>query len=162
MKNLNMSKNEEMIIEAFNRGRVDEEHYEKGYALYRFSAFAKLNYENDNNIQEKVSKFLERLDVLDIRPERIFLWGGKAEIDWTPRAHQCVESREDYLRLALEFARFIDEIGSYDMEVNTGSFWDDANLVPDNETHKGKYKTKFNKECFDWQEEITIYDCIKM
>lgn len=158
MKNLKLTKNENMVYEAFEKGKVDEQHYEKDFALYRFSAFKYIPYENINQFEEEVTETLTRLHTLNIRPERVFLYGGRIEIDWTPRAHQCIQSREEYLELALEFAKFIDQLGDRDIEVNTGSFFDDAYLVPSHEKHKIKYNPKFNRERFNWNEEIEVLD----
>jgi hypothetical protein len=156
------SENERKVIDAFNNGRVDEEHYQKGYALYRFSAIKHIDYKNINDLEEACTETLTKLHFIDIRPERIFLYNGSLEIDWTPRAHQCIQSREEYLELALEFAKFIDQLGDRDIEVNSGSFFDDAYLVPSYEKHKIKYNPKFNRKCFNWNNEIEVIDITRM
>lgn len=150
------SENEKKVIDAFNNGEVDRQHYEKGHALYEFNALKHNKCKDDNDWREQIRNTIEKLGSLNIRPGRVCIWKSSMEIDWIPKGYRGVESKEDYLRLSLEFARFIDEIGDDDVMLNTGSFWDDALFVSDDDMYPIVYKTKFNPDCFNWDEEIEV------
>ncbi len=151
------SENKKKVYEAFLNDTVREDHYSEGNGIYRFSAFAELGCSDEKKLDKDLEELLNELYKLLVKPSRIFVYGNSVEIDWSPNGLQVVTSKENYLNISLEFAKFLDNAYINKLIVNEGSFCDDPDEFTDNQNREINNHPSFDKECFGY-DEIEIID----
>lgn len=154
---ITFSQNEYEVIKAFALDKVREDHYQDGNGIYRLSAMVTelggrkiINKVNTEETKENIKLFINILKLLKIRPCRVYTDFDYLIIDWSPNGDQVVTSREEYLRLSLEFARYIDSITFCTMSVHTNSFDDDPQFNEDGDisNYINNYSPHFLEESF--------------
>lgn len=147
---LTFSKNIDEVYGAFicEKG-VREDHYSNCNGIYRFCAVVKYKGLNERNINEAVLNLTQKLYKLPIIPSRIFIVDYELmEVEWAAKDYQIVKDKMQYLKLSLEFAKFLDESGIDELMVNLGAFNDDPEFFKDSSNKKFNTNPKFNVECF--------------
>ncbi|AVK49003.1 hypothetical protein AXY43_13770 [Clostridium sp. MF28] len=144
------SKNMDEVYRAFiNKDWVREDHYSDCNGVYRFCAVAKYKGLNEKNINEAVLNLTKKLYKLPIIPSRIFVSDYELiEVEWAARDYQIVNDKMQYLKLSLEFAKFLDECGIDELMINSGAYNDDPEFFKDSFNTKFNTNPKFNIECF--------------
>lgn len=147
---LMFSKNIDEVYGAFicEKG-VRKEHYSNCNGIYRFCAVAKYEVLNENNINEVVLNLTQKLYKLPIIPSRIFVSDyDLIEVEWAAKDLQIVKDKIQYLKLSLEFAKFLDESGIDELIINSGAFNDDPEFFKDALNRKFNTNPEFSVECF--------------
>lgn len=152
---ITLGENEYEVLKCFATDGVDDEHYKDGNGIYRFSATVErlggrmiINPTNPEETAENIKLFIGIMNLLRIRPYRVWIYPESLEIDWASNDAQIVTSREKYLRLSLEFARYIDSIKACSMKVNTGSFSDSPKCKDELNNYIKNYNPCFTEESF--------------
>lgn len=156
------SENEMRIIRDFQGSSVREDHYDGKHTMYKYSAdtrslfgkpiFGYGKKQDDENLEI----VLMILNSLKIRPSRIFVYrkNNEISIDWYPYNVPGYNTKEEYFKASLEFARYVDSIKGLDLKVQTGMFQDDPSE---------NSELSFNKRSFDrpdsLYDDISVMEC---
>lgn len=145
--------NERKVYKIFECDALRHDHYSDGNGIYRFDALAYFNCSCKNDIGEVAEEILERLYKLEVKPSRMSIFEDCIEVSWEANGFQIVSSKEQYLKLSLEFAKFLDSANIKELKLNEGSFDDD----PEYTEPVINLNPKFDNTCFG-SNEIKVID----
>lgn len=154
MKYLNV----EETKRAFEEEYIREDHYDGNNGIYRFAAnitmFSNKKIiipDDDEATMRNIQELKLKLESLEIPPSAIFIYRhtDSIAIDWWANGYQVVSSKEEYLKISLEFSEYIDKLTFADFEINTGMYCDDPFYTSGDEQKVYKnYNTRFILENF--------------
>lgn len=161
-----LTHSERKVIKTFINDGVRPDHYDGKNGLFRLGAelncvrgidLDKNGLISDTDIED--IKLL--LSAVDIPPSTFFIDDHCIYVDWTANGFLAIKSRKDYLKLALEFASYIDSLELFEFKVNTGMFDDDP-VEYDEYTEKLRQiqLPEFTAENYGASyEEMIVHDC---
>lgn len=125
-----LTNNEREVIKTFVNDEVRPDHYDCKNGLHRLSAdLTCIKGIKLNEIQPISDTAVEDIKLLlstiNVPPANLFISHGSIEVDWAPNGFLAIKSKQDYLKLALEFASYIDSLDLFEFTINTGMFEDD-------------------------------------
>ncbi len=158
--------NKQIVHEAFESDNVCTTHYKDGNSLYQMSAILS-TFNNRRIVSESIIETKRRLDGLTkyfkhlpVVPNEFFIIGDHLEVNWYAKGIQIVHSKDEYYKLYMVFASYLDDLNACNFIINEGTFSDGPYLKIDFYPCKERSHTvKFNSKCFGTTgEEIEVHD----
>jgi hypothetical protein len=157
------SKNELSMLRGFFKGsHYRRDHYGPSNVPYKFAAYY---YFEDSCTKSEVLQLCDIFLMSDVIPSKFFLYDNCSRgriwteleddailhncylhIYWNTKCNFKLPNRLEYLKLSLQFAKYIDSFSMDNLVVDVGSFLDDPDPILHNKIflrHPG-----FNKRCF--------------
>ncbi|WP_440614950.1 hypothetical protein [Bacillus subtilis] len=144
--------NFQIAVAALTEARSD--HYDGVNAIYRLPAYVKIPEGTcEDGLERQLQKLIKDLSELSVKPNRIYIYDDKLEIDWYPKGYQMVMSRGQYAGLLLEFAEFLNNAPIPDLYIQDGYFGDDPeDSVRAVSNDMVNFFPEFNSRCFGLKE----------
>lgn len=154
VNNISIKSNRVKVLEEFAFDYPRDDHYSNGNGVFRFSIITQNLNLNEKEMRAYVHQLLAKLYKMPIIPSRIYINDDSIfdiEVEWEAKDFQVVLDKNQYLKLALQFADYIDEQEIQDFEINTGTFNDDPVFTKYIGTRKINENPVFNNECFGYE-----------
>ncbi len=162
VENKEYSKNQLIVISLFkDPDNLRDDHFDGKHIFPRFAAYVRKlfgepilesGYCKDN---PDITDILKLLENISIRPGRIYLHDNSVEVEWFTNHSGPLTSLEEYFKISMEFAEYIDSIKYLTLEFQAGTYLDDPyDYIP----------LSFNKIIYDSKisthKNIEVLDCI--